>query len=56
MSRDIPSRLLIVTDPKVPLTRIEEDGTEVDALCWLIDDRLHVHPDRMHYFEALEKR
>ena len=36
----------VVIDPRVSLTRTEEDGTVTQVLAWQIFGRLHVHPDR----------
>lgn len=42
----------IYEDPNVPLTRTKEDGTIVDALCWMVDGNILVHPDRWEAFDA----
>lgn len=46
---DVP----IFQTPHVPLTRTEDDGTVRDALCWFVDGRILVHPDRWNAFQAL---
>lgn len=44
----------VYENPGVPLLRKRtlEDGTEIEeeALCWKIDDSLHVHPERRELF------
>lgn len=36
--------------PFVPLSRTDADGTKHDALCWLVDGVVLVHPDRWDLF------
>ncbi len=45
----------VYEDPYVPLTSLkyDDDGNEVgrvDALCWIIEGVISVHPDRMPLF------
>lgn len=56
---DVPSldSLQVVIDPNVSLTRTNEHGETVEALCWEIYGVLHVHPDRWkQYFEPLTSK
>lgn len=46
------SSVRIYRDPNIPLTRTNEDGTTSDALFWIIDGKVLVHPDRWDAFHA----
>lgn len=48
---DVP----VVEDPNVSLTRTEEDGSVTQVLCWHIDGKILVHPDRWEQFKSLLK-
>ena len=55
------TKLAIVIDPNIPLTRTvrDEQGNETTepVLCWQIDGKFVVHPDRYEqYFKPLEKK
>jgi len=47
------SSLAVVEDKFVPLQSTNDDGTTQPALCWLVNGRIHVHPDRMELFKRM---
>jgi hypothetical protein len=53
----IGTGIKIVVHPRLPLTRIRVDKAtgrtiEEDALAWMIDGVIYVHPDRVPLFHA----
>lgn len=42
----------VYKDPNIPLTRTNADGSTSDALFWIVDGKVLVHPDRWDAFQT----